>query len=171
MDISVSMDTENGTDWECLSDWEAIPQPQDDEIQAEAQAQWETWDWESERVPAVLSPTYKQRNEDFRKLFKQLPDSERLIVDYSCALQRDIPCCRGALRLEKLICFIATSSAGKRWYGLWYLTNRLLCPLLPQSYVLSLASTVRLKDICSMTKEKTARLIPNAIQLCTDNDK
>ena len=28
----------------------------------------------------VLSPTYKQRNEDFRKLFKQLPDSERLIV-------------------------------------------------------------------------------------------
>ena len=28
----------------------------------------------------VLSPTYKQRNEDFRKLFKKLPDSERLIV-------------------------------------------------------------------------------------------
>ncbi|VTJ58855.1 Hypothetical predicted protein [Marmota monax] len=44
----------------------------------------------SEEVPAVLSPTYKQRNEDFRKLFKQLPDTERLIVDYSCALQRDI---------------------------------------------------------------------------------
>ncbi|KAF3848234.1 hypothetical protein F7725_021262 [Dissostichus mawsoni] len=31
--------------------------------------------------------------------------------------------------------------------------------------------TVRLKDICSMTKEKTARLIPNAIQVCTDTDK
>jgi len=31
-------------------------------------------------VMQVLSPTYKQRNEDFRKLFKQLPDSERLIV-------------------------------------------------------------------------------------------
>ena len=30
---------------------------------------------------------------------------------------------------------------------------------------------VRLKDICTMTKEKTARLIPNAIQLCTDNEK
>lgn len=28
----------------------------------------------------MLSPTYKQRNEDFRKLFKQLPDTERLIV-------------------------------------------------------------------------------------------
>jgi len=32
------------------------------------------------RVLQVLSPTYKQRNEDFRKLFKQLPDTERLIV-------------------------------------------------------------------------------------------
>lgn len=31
-------------------------------------------------VIQVLSPTYKQRNEDFRKLFKQLPDTERLIV-------------------------------------------------------------------------------------------
>ena len=31
-------------------------------------------------VMQVLSPTYKQRNEDFRKLFKQLPDTERLIV-------------------------------------------------------------------------------------------
>lgn len=31
--------------------------------------------------------------------------------------------------------------------------------------------TVRLKDICSMTKEKTARLIPNAIQVCTDSEK
>ena len=28
----------------------------------------------------MLSPTHKQRNEDFRKLFKQLPDTERLIV-------------------------------------------------------------------------------------------
>ncbi|KAM7374957.1 hypothetical protein PAMP_007581 [Pampus punctatissimus] len=35
----------------------------------------------------------------------------------------------------------------------------------------SLWLMVRLKDICSMTKEKTACLIPNAIQLCTDNEK
>uniref|UniRef100_A0A8C5X4E3 GRAM domain containing 1B n=1 Tax=Malurus cyaneus samueli TaxID=2593467 RepID=A0A8C5X4E3_9PASS len=83
----------------------------------------------------VLSPTYKQRNEDFRKLFKQLPDTERLIVDYSCALQRDI-LLQGRLYLSR--------------------TGSL---------------TVRLKDICSMTKEKTARLIPNAIQVCTDTEK
>ncbi|KAM6970430.1 protein Aster-B isoform 2-T2 [Aplochiton taeniatus] len=95
----------------------------------------------------VLSPTYKQRNEDFRKLFKQLPDTERLIVDYSCALQRDI-LLQGRLYLsENWICFYSNIF---RWETLL---------------------TVRLKDICFMTKEKTARLIPNAIQLCTDTDK
>uniref|UniRef100_A0A8C0SDK5 GRAM domain containing 1B n=2 Tax=Canis lupus familiaris TaxID=9615 RepID=A0A8C0SDK5_CANLF len=101
----------------------------------------------SEEVPAVLSPTYKQRNEDFRKLFKQLPDTERLIVDYSCALQRDI-LLQGRLYLsENWICFYSNIF---RWETLL---------------------TVRLKDICSMTKEKTARLIPNAIQVCTDSEK
>ncbi|XP_076875413.1 protein Aster-B isoform X4 [Brachyhypopomus gauderio] len=95
----------------------------------------------------VLSPTYKQRNEDFRKLFKQLPDTERLIVDYSCALQKDI-LLQGRLYLsENWICFYSNIF---RWETLL---------------------TVRLKDVCSMTKEKTARLIPNAIQLCTDNEK
>uniref|UniRef100_A0A8B9LBE5 GRAM domain containing 1Bb n=1 Tax=Astyanax mexicanus TaxID=7994 RepID=A0A8B9LBE5_ASTMX len=92
-------------------------------------------------------PTYKQRNEDFRKLFKQLPDTERLIVDYSCALQRDI-LLQGRLYLsENWICFYSNIF---RWETLL---------------------TVRLKDICSMTKEKTARLIPNAIQVCTDTEK
>ncbi|XP_075402851.1 protein Aster-B isoform X2 [Tenrec ecaudatus] len=95
----------------------------------------------------VLSPTYKQRNEDFRKLFKQLPDTERLIVDYSCALQRDI-LLQGRLYLsENWICFYSNIF---RWETLL---------------------AVRLKDICSMTKEKTARLIPNAIQVCTDSEK
>ncbi|KAF3823683.1 hypothetical protein GH733_007151 [Mirounga leonina] len=98
-------------------------------------------------VTQVLSPTYKQRNEDFRKLFKQLPDTERLIVDYSCALQRDI-LLQGRLYLsENWICFYSNIF---RWETLL---------------------TVRLKDICSMTKEKTARLIPNAIQVCTDSEK
>ncbi|XP_066541066.1 protein Aster-B isoform X1 [Hoplias malabaricus] len=95
----------------------------------------------------VLSPTYKQRNEDFRKLFKQLPDTERLIVDYSCALQRDI-LLQGRLYLsENWICFYSNIF---RWETLL---------------------TVRLKDICFMTKEKTARLIPNAIQVSTDTEK
>ncbi|XP_061734746.1 protein Aster-B isoform X5 [Nerophis ophidion] len=102
---------------------------------------------ERQHIMRVLSPTYKQRNEDFRKLFKHLPDTERLIVDYSCALQRDI-LLQGRLYLsENWICFYSNIF---RWETLL---------------------TVRLKDICSMTKEKTARLIPNAIQVCTDNEK
>uniref|UniRef100_A0A452J3J5 VASt domain-containing protein n=1 Tax=Gopherus agassizii TaxID=38772 RepID=A0A452J3J5_9SAUR len=106
----------------------------------------------SEEIPAVLSPTYKQRNEDFRKLFKQLPDTERLIVDYSCALQRDI-LLQGRLYLsENWICFYSNIF---RWETLHFLAHL----------------KIRLKDICSMTKEKTARLIPNAIQVCTDTEK
>ncbi|MEQ2267208.1 Protein Aster-A, partial [Xenotaenia resolanae] len=31
--------------------------------------------------------------------------------------------------------------------------------------------TIQLKDVTSMTKEKTAKLIPNAIQISTENDK
>uniref|UniRef100_A0A671LW69 GRAM domain-containing protein 1B-like n=1 Tax=Sinocyclocheilus anshuiensis TaxID=1608454 RepID=A0A671LW69_9TELE len=137
-------------------DWESLMELE------EALAGWliqgsdwdQNWHWgprddpyQDEEIPAVLSPTYKQRNEDFRKLFKQLPDTERLIVDYSCALQRDI-LLQGRLYLsENWICFYSNIF---RWETLL---------------------TVRLKDICSMTKEKTARLIPNAIQVCTDTEK
>lgn len=37
--------------------------------------------------PQMLCPTYKQRNEDFRKLFSKLPEAERLIVGESPRLQ------------------------------------------------------------------------------------
>ncbi|XP_061072271.1 protein Aster-B isoform X4 [Conger conger] len=130
---------------EALKDWLLLSPSPDEQTHPE----WEywDWDWESEEIPAVLSPTYKQRNEDFRKLFKQLPDTERLIVDYSCALQRDI-LLQGRLYLsENWICFYSNIF---RWETLL---------------------TVRLKDVCFMTKEKTARLIPNAVQVCTDTEK
>ncbi|KAJ8289724.1 hypothetical protein GJAV_G00004550 [Gymnothorax javanicus] len=95
----------------------------------------------------VLSPTYKQRNEDFRKLFKKLPDSERLIVDYSCALQRDI-LLQGRLYLsENWLCFYSNIF---RW---------------------ETTITILLKDVTTLTKEKTAKLIPNAIQISTDHEK
>ncbi|KAG1671218.1 GRAM domain-containing protein 1B [Nymphon striatum] len=54
----------------------------------------------------VLNPTYKSRSDDFKKIFKDLPESERLIV-----------------------------------------------------------------DVASMTKERTARVIPNAIQICSETEK
>ncbi|XP_077094021.1 protein Aster-B, partial [Siphateles boraxobius] len=73
--------------------------------------------------------------------------SHLILTDYSCALQRDI-LLQGRLYLsENWICFYSNIF---RWETLL---------------------TVKLKDVCSMTKEKTARLIPNAIQLCTDNEK
>ncbi|XP_068098019.1 protein Aster-A isoform X3 [Hyperolius riggenbachi] len=96
---------------------------------------------------SMLSPTYKQRNEDFRKIFKKLPDTERLIVDYSCALQKDI-LLQGRLYLsENWICFYSNIF---RW---------------------ETTITIQLKDIRCIKKEKTAKLIPNAIQVCTENEK
>uniref|UniRef100_A0A8D2IXH5 GRAM domain containing 1A n=1 Tax=Varanus komodoensis TaxID=61221 RepID=A0A8D2IXH5_VARKO len=87
----------------------------------------------------MLSPTYKQRNEDFRRIFKGLPEAERLLVDYSCALQRDI-LLQGRLYLsENWICFYSNIF---RW-----------------------ETTVSLKDVKCLKKEKTAKLIPNAIQI------
>ncbi|KAE8594527.1 hypothetical protein XENTR_v10019682 [Xenopus tropicalis] len=96
---------------------------------------------------SMLSPTYKQRNEDFRKIFKKLPDSERLIVDYSCALQKDI-LLQGRLYLsENWICFYSNIF---RW---------------------ETTIMIQLKDIQCIKKEKTAKLIPNAIQVCTETEK
>ncbi|KAK1885166.1 Protein Aster-C [Dissostichus eleginoides] len=97
-------------------------------------------------APQSSLPTYKQRLDEFKKLFKELPESERLIVDYPCALQRDI-LLQGRLYLaENWLCFYSNVFRGTK-------------------------ITLTLKDITSMTREKTARLIPNAIQICTATDK
>lgn len=38
---------------------------------------------------SLLNPSYKTRTEEFRKLFSDtIPPNERLVVDYSCALQK-----------------------------------------------------------------------------------
>ncbi|XP_044031668.1 protein Aster-C isoform X3 [Siniperca chuatsi] len=97
-------------------------------------------------APQTPLPTYKQRFDEFKKLFKELPESERLIVDYACALQRDI-LLQGRLYLsENWLCFYSNVFRGTK-------------------------ITLTLKDIMTMTREKTARLIPNAIQVCTSTEK
>uniref|UniRef100_A0A2I3G8Z5 GRAM domain containing 1A n=1 Tax=Nomascus leucogenys TaxID=61853 RepID=A0A2I3G8Z5_NOMLE len=99
------------------------------------------------RNSKMLSPTYKQRNEDFRKLFSKLPEAERLIVDYSCALQREI-LLQGRLYLsENWICFYSNIF---RW---------------------ETTISIQLKEVTCLKKEKTAKLIPNAIQICTESEK
>ncbi|KAM6447450.1 protein Aster-C isoform 1-T1 [Liasis olivaceus] len=101
-------------------------------------ADWSFW---------ISSSTYKYRNEEFKKQFSHLPDLERLVVDYACALQKDI-LLQGRLYLsENWVCFYSNIF---RW-----------------ETVISIA----LKDITFMTKEKTARLIPNAIQIATEGEK
>ncbi|KAK7879013.1 hypothetical protein WMY93_030766 [Mugilogobius chulae] len=96
--------------------------------------------------PQAPLPTYKQRFDEFKKTFKELPETEKLIADYTCALQRDI-LLQGRLYLsENCLCFYSNVFRGTK-------------------------IILNLKDIMTLTKEKTARLIPNAIQVCTSADK
>lgn len=96
---------------------------------------------------SVLSPTYKSRSEDYKKIFKDIPNDERLIVDYSCALQKDILVHGRMFISQNWVCFYANIF---RW---------------------ETVLTIPCKDICAITKEKTARVIPNAIQIATEKDK
>nr|XP_046227298.1 protein Aster-C isoform X2 [Scatophagus argus] len=96
--------------------------------------------------PQTPLPTYKQRLEEFKKLFKELPESERLLVDCTCALQRDI-LLQGRLYLsENWLCF----------YSNVFRSTKI---------------TLTFKDVTNVTREKTARLIPNAIQIWTSTEK
>ncbi|KAL2085142.1 hypothetical protein ACEWY4_018462 [Coilia grayii] len=97
-------------------------------------------------APQVPPTTYKQRFEEFRKLFKEAADSEILITDYTCALQRDI-LLQGRLYLsENLVCFYSNVFRGTK-------------------------IVLKLGDVTIVTKEKTARWIPNAIQISTNTEK
>uniref|UniRef100_A0A8C9V656 GRAM domain containing 1C n=1 Tax=Scleropages formosus TaxID=113540 RepID=A0A8C9V656_SCLFO len=89
---------------------------------------------------------YKQRSEEFKKLFKELPEAERLIMDFACALQRDI-----------------------LMQGRLYLSEHWLC--FHSNVFWGTTLMVALKNITAMTREKTARIIPNAIQICTEAEK
>jgi hypothetical protein len=55
----------------------------------------------------MLNPTYRSRCEDFKRIFKDLPIDERLIVDYSCALQRDILLQGRIYVTQNYLCFYA----------------------------------------------------------------
>nr|XP_021184322.2 protein Aster-B isoform X3 [Helicoverpa armigera] len=95
----------------------------------------------------ALYPTYKSKADDFKRLFKDLPDDERLIVDYSCALQKDILAHGRLYASQNYLCFYASI------FG-W-----------------ETSMTTRWKDVTAITKEKTALVIPNAILVCTEGEK
>ncbi|KAF6204901.1 hypothetical protein GE061_019065 [Apolygus lucorum] len=97
------------------------------------------WTW--------LYPTYKSRSDDFKRLFKDIPADERLVVDYSCAIQRDI-LVHGRLYVSpNYLCFYANIF---RW----------------ETQVV-----FKWKEVTALTKEKTALVIPNAIFVHIGNEK
>ncbi|KAM9225763.1 protein Aster-C [Dugong dugon] len=105
------------------------------------------YNWSGDWSFWISSSTYKDRNEEYKKQFTHLPDTEKLIADYACALQRDI-LLQGRLYLsENWLCFYSNIF---RW---------------------ETTISIALEDITFMTKEKTARLIPNAIQIITEGEK
>ncbi|XP_021040550.1 protein Aster-C isoform X3 [Mus caroli] len=106
-----------------------------------------THNWSGDWSFWISSSTYKDRNEEYRQQFTHLPDSEKLIADYACALQKDI-LVQGRLYLsENWLCFYSNIF---RW---------------------ETTISIALKNITFMTKEKTARLIPNAIQIIAEGEK
>ncbi|KTG02622.1 hypothetical protein cypCar_00003426 [Cyprinus carpio] len=95
---------------------------------------------------ALLYTIYKQRSDEFRKLFKEVPETEKLIADYTCALQKDI-LLQGRIYLtENCLCFYSHVFRGTK-------------------------IRVNMRDIISISREKTAKWIPNAIQISTDSEK
>jgi len=95
----------------------------------------------------AVYPSYKSRTEDFKKIFTSLPSNERLIAEYSCAIQKDILVHGRLYATVNYLCFYANIF---RW---------------------ETSVALRWKDVNGLTKEKTALVIPNAIQVTTDTDK
>ncbi|XP_074033206.1 GRAM domain containing 1B isoform X2 [Leptinotarsa decemlineata] len=92
-------------------------------------------------------PSYKSRSEDFKKLFKDVPDDERLVVDYSCALQKEI--------LQ---------------HGRLYVTQNFVC-FYANIFGWETNLTLKWKEVTAITKEKTALVIPNAIMISNKAEK
>ncbi|XP_063999347.1 protein Aster-C isoform X2 [Pogoniulus pusillus] len=135
-------EVDHGLISQLLADSEETLSSCTEKMQGPAQYSWSA-DW----TFWLSSSTYKYRSEEFKRQFSHLPDSERLIVDYACALQKDI-LLQGRLYLsENWLCFHSNIF---RW---------------------ETTISIALKDITFMTKEKTARLIPNAIQIATKGEK
>ncbi|XP_033125998.1 protein Aster-B-like isoform X3 [Anneissia japonica] len=96
---------------------------------------------------SVLQSNYKSRCEEFLKLFKGIPETERLTVDYSCAIQKEI-----------LV------------HGRMYVTQNYLC-FYANIFKWETTLTIKLNDITAVTKERTVRFIPNALQVTTASEK
>ncbi|TRY93776.1 hypothetical protein DNTS_001730 [Danionella cerebrum] len=95
---------------------------------------------------SLLYTSYKQRSDELRKLFKEVPESEKLVADYTCALQKDILLQGRIYITENSLCFYSHVFRGTK-------------------------IMLNMSDITSMSREKTAKWIPNAIQFSTASEK
>ncbi|CAL8081430.1 unnamed protein product [Calicophoron daubneyi] len=91
-----------------------------------------------------LTASYKSKLEQFRRIFRGTPvDTDRLLVDYACALSKN--------------------NHGLLLQGRMYVTENWICFYSKILYEQKIFLAV--KEIIAITKEKTARVIPNAIQI------
>ncbi|XP_021349375.1 GRAM domain-containing protein 1B-like isoform X3 [Mizuhopecten yessoensis] len=136
LDLNLSVECKNGTH----SDKTSVD---DSNVSKKSDKKKKTAPWYTQ----MWSPSYKSRTDDFKKFFKDVPSDDRLIVDYSCALQKDILVHGRMFLTQNWVCFYANIF---RW---------------------ETVLTIPCKEITAVTKEKTARVIPNAIQIATDKEK
>ena len=87
------------------------------------------------------------KNKEMHRLFKDLPDSEKIIDDYSCALAKEI-LIQGRLYVsQNWLCFYS---------NIFTIENKLIIPF---------------SHVSALTKERTALVIPNAITISANNVK
>jgi hypothetical protein len=96
---------------------------------------------------SVPMSSHRQKNIDLHKIFSSLDNSEKLIDDYSCALQRDI-----------LV------------HGRLYVTQNWLC-FYANIFTWETLLTIPFMSVMAITKERTAFVFPNAIQINTTAEK
>jgi len=92
-----------------------------------------------------MYPSYKSRNKEYKEFFND--QESKFIVDFSCAHSKDI------LR-----------------QGRMYISTGYIC-FYSKIFGLEHSLQIAFQDITLISKEKTAYLIPNAIQLTTKNKK
>ncbi|CAF5175594.1 unnamed protein product, partial [Rotaria magnacalcarata] len=91
--------------------------------------------------------TFQIRDDDFNLIFNDLPSNEQLIIAYPCAWRKDI-FMHGKMFLSvNYVCF----------YACFLKWSESLC--------------IAYKDIISITREKSAKVVPNAIKLRTKNQE
>ncbi|KAL3311551.1 hypothetical protein Ciccas_009866 [Cichlidogyrus casuarinus] len=102
----------------------------------------------SRRSKINLAPSYQTKLIQFQRAFKDTAvDTDRLLVDYSCALMNN----------------------GLLTQGRMYITEDWICFYSKVIYPTKLM--LHVPKIVSITKEKTAKLIPNAIQFVYATDE